>query len=136
MTKKYLVHGSNWTAEVEIPNAEVFNEDQLPMEAATRAVEAMLDKRQDIDVSEFVPKKLSKKEKAQDEMFAAIWELLTEELEPGCGIGMLLGITDITDGKKDEPRFINSKKIMENVGIPSLVDIFDAKYPSTNKQTT
>ena len=68
-------------------------------------------------------------------------ELLTTELEPGCGIGMLLCIMDNQDpdtypANEDHEWYVSSKTILENIGYPTLVKTFDVKYPNKKKKTS
>jgi hypothetical protein len=128
MNKTYSVYGANWWCEVELQDVETLPIDSIKIEAATRAVEAFYGKRDDIETYEFDPSAIDEN---VDELHATILQLLKEELEPDCGIGMLMSISD----GKDE-WYINSKSILENVGVPSLVEKFDQKYPDKKKQTS
>jgi hypothetical protein len=138
MTKTYLVAGANWVAEVELANVETLSADDIRMEAATRAVEAKFGKRKDIAINQHPPISLSKQQKKENELHASLVELLTEELETGCGIGMLLCIMDNQDPDtykegEDHEWYVSSKSILENVGVPSLVERFNKKYPDKKK---
>lgn len=133
MTRTFFVAGSNWVSEVEL-DTEHLTVDEIKMEAATRAVEQHFGRRNDIPYKNHDPIILTEKEREQDPLHAAIIELLTTELEEGCGIGMLLCIMDNREPNtipkgEDSEWYIASKNILENVGVPSLVKRFDEKYP-------
>lgn len=133
MTRTFFVAGANWVSEVEL-DTEHLTVEQIKQEAATRAVEQHFGKRNDIPYKQHDPIKLTIEERAEDELHAVIVDLLTDELEEGCGIGMLLCIMD-NRNPNDVPKgediewYISSKSILENVGIPSLIRRFDEKYP-------
>lgn len=128
MMKTFFVVGSNWISEVEL-DTEHLTDEGIKVEAATRALEQHFGKRHDIPYRSKTPICLTEEEREEDQLHTALIELLTEELEEGCGIGMLLCIIE-----KDGPEewFINSKSILENVGVPNLVKRFNEKY-STKK---
>lgn len=133
MTKSYLVAGANWIAELDIAT-EHLTDDDIKMEVATRAVEAHFGKRSDVLYKKHTKIKLSGKQKKAETLHTALIELLTEELEKGCGIGMLLCIMDKKDPKtykkgEEHEWYISSKPILENVGVPALVQRFNEKYP-------
>lgn len=127
MTKHFLVAGVNWVADVDLSSYEL---DSPQTEAATRAVEALYGKRQDIPVKRFKPHKAKK----QDEVHKALFELLTDELTPNCRIGMLICVQDAENEQNEW--FISSKIVLENVGVPSLVDAFNVKYPDKKTSKT
>lgn len=133
MTRTFWVAGTNWVSEVEL-DTEHLTTEQIKQEAATRAVECHFGKRHDIPYIKRDPIQLTDEQRKSDELFSALMDLLTEELEKGCGIGTLLCImdnrneNDIPKGQ-DSEWYISSKPILENVGIPSLVRKFDEKYP-------
>jgi hypothetical protein len=127
MTKHFLVAGVNWVADVDLSS---FDLDSPQTEAATRAVEALYGKRQDIPIKRFKPHKAKK----QNEVHKALFDLLTNEITPGCRIGMLLYIQDANNQMNEW--FISSKNVLENVGYPSLVTAFDKKYPNKEKSKT
>lgn len=137
MTKTYLVAGSNWTAQVEIENIENYELNSIQVEAATRAVEAKFGKRFDIEIYGHLPISLTDEQQEQDELHASLVKLMTDELEPNCGIGMLLCIMDnqgiVLEHNKDHEWYISSKTILENVGMPHLVEKFLLKYPDNKK---
>lgn len=126
MTRTFFVAGSNWISEVDI-DTEHLTQEQIKIEAATRAVEQHFGKRNDILYQNNVPFIPTEEQRKEDELHTALIDLLTEELEEGCGIGVLLCIMD-RDGTDEW--YINSKSILENVGIPYLVKRFDEKYPT------
>ncbi len=133
MTKTFFVAGSNWVSEVEL-DTEHLTTEEIKMEAATRAVEQHLGKRNDLPYTRHEPIVLTEEQVIEDPLHAALVKLLTDELEDGCGIGMMLCIMDNRDPDevpKDEDSewYITSKTILENVGIPNLVKRFDEKYP-------
>lgn len=133
MTRTFFVAGSNWVSEIEL-DTEHLTTEQIRVEAATRAVERHFGKRNDIPYVTHNPISLTDDERESDTLHAALIDLLSEELEKGCGIGMLLCIMDNRDpnsipkGEESE-WYISSKPILENVGVPSLVKRFDEKYP-------
>lgn len=133
MTRTFFVAGTNWVSEVEL-DTEHLTVDQIKLEAATRAVEQHFGKRHDIPYLKYDPITLTNEQRKSDELHSALIDLMTEELEEGCGIGMLLCImdnrqsSDVPKGE-DSEWYISSKSILENVGIPSLVKRFDEKYP-------
>jgi hypothetical protein len=134
MVKNFIVAGSNWVAEVDLTDYEDIPSSTIQMEAATRAVEALFGKRDDISIFKHDPPKLTPLQKKQDELHAALIELLTDELDSGCGIGCLLCVMDNQNPatyKKGEDHewYISSKAVLENVSIPKLVQRFDEKYP-------
>lgn len=138
MIKTYTVTGVNWTAEVNIDNLDSVVDSDFHVEAATRAVEARFGKRSDISISYHKPIKLTKKQKNQFELQAALFELLTEELVDGCGIGNLLCVIDTEpNGLKqlDNEWYVSSKLILANAGIPKLVNRFNEKYPDGKPKT-
>ncbi len=134
MEKTYLVAGANWIAEVNLNNIEHLTQNEIQLEACTQAVERHFGKRKNIPYYKHDPLTITEEERKDDELRAALVDLLTEELKEGCGIGMLLCVTDnqdpatYADGKEHE-WFVNSKMILENVGCPSLIKAFDEKYP-------
>lgn len=133
MTRTFFVAGTNWVSEVEL-DTEHLTVDQIKLEAATRAVEQHFGKRHDIPYLKHNPITLTDEQRKSDELHSALIDLMTEELEEGCGIGMLLCIMDNRQSKdipkgEDSEWYISSKSILENVGIPSLVKRFDEKYP-------
>jgi len=129
MLKTYLVAGASWVAEIDLENTDNTSEDNLKIEAASRAVEAHIGRRPDILVDRHSPISLTKDEKelSENELHAALVELLTTEIDIGCGIGALLCIMDSTNEQNES--FISSKIILENVGIPRLIQKFNEKYP-------
>lgn len=140
MTKTYLVTGATWIAEVTLNNIEDLTINQIQLEACTQAVERHFGKRIDIPYQKLdTPLCLTEEQRKEDELHAAIVDLLTNELEPGCGIGMLLCVMDNRDpdgvsNDEDDEWYINSKSILENVGCPSLVKRFNEKYPKKKKR--
>lgn len=138
MEKTYIVAGANWIAEVELTDIEHLSKDEIQLEACTRAVERHFGKRTDIPYQKHPPITLTPSQKKQDELHAALVQLLTDELEPGCGIGVLLCVMDnqdpdTYDANEDHEWYINSKTILENVGIPSLISTYNKKYPSKKR---
>ena len=140
MIKSFIVAGSNWNVAVDLSDVDNLNQEELKVEACTRAVERHLEKRTDLPYSQHDVIKLTKKQKQKDQLHATIIELLSEELKPGCGIGMLLCIikNDGTPLKENEDNewYISSKNILENVGRPDLVEVFNKKYPDKKQKTT
>jgi hypothetical protein len=139
MMKTYLVAGANWVAEVDLSNCQDMEPSTLQMEAATRAVEALFGKRDDISISKHEPIILTEEQKKEDELHAALINLMTDELKEGCGIGMLLCVMDNQDPatyKKGENHewYISSKSVLENVSVPDLVNRFVEKYPKESKK--
>ncbi len=138
MTKNYLVAGANWSSQVEIENSESYTDTSIQIEAATRAIEAKLGKRNDINIIHHEPISLTDEQKEQDPLHASLVGLLTDELEIGCGIGMLLCImdtqnTDTYDSDEPHEWYISSKSVLENMSNQSLVNVFDKKYPNLKK---
>lgn len=129
--KKFVVAGVNWIAEVDLPD---FDFESPQTEAATRAVEALYGKRNDITIEPYKPIKLTKKQKEKNELQSALIELLSDELVSGCRIGMLLCIADTSD--KNNEWYISSKDVLENVGVPKLIEVFNKKYPTNKKEQT
>ena len=134
MTKTFLVAGSTWVAEVNIENAEALPPNTLKIEAMTRAVEAHFGKRDDIEITRHEPIVIPEDKRETDELHTALVDLLSEELEPGCGIGMMLCIMDNQDpatykSGEDHEWYMSSKVVLENVGMPELVKRFNEKYP-------
>lgn len=133
MTRTFFVAGANWVSEVEL-DTEHLTVEEIKMEAATRAVEQHFGRRNDIPYKNHDTVVLTEEERESDPLHTAIIDLLTTELEEGCGIGMLLCImdnrnpNDIPKGE-DSEWYIASKSILENVGVPALVKRFDEKYP-------
>lgn len=139
MNKTYLVAGANWIAEVNLTDVEHFNQNEIQLEACTQAVERHLGKRTDIPYYKHNPLTLTEEQRNADELHSALIDLLTEELEKGCGIGMLLCVMDNQDpatyaDNEEHEWYVNSKMILENVGAPSLVKTFDNKYPDKKKK--
>ncbi len=129
MIRTFSVAGSNWVSKVEL-DTEHLTIEETKLEAATRAVERHLGKRFDLPYEKYRPISLTEEESKNNELHAAVVELLTEELEEGCGIGMFLCIMDdLNTNSEDNEWYISSKNILENVGVPSLVKRFDEKYP-------
>lgn len=133
MTRTLLVAGTNWVSKVEL-DTEHLTVEEIKMEAATRAVERHFGRRNDIPYIKHDPIKLTKKERDKNELHATLIDLMTNELETGCGIGMILCImntrntNDIPKGE-DSEWYISSKMVLENVGVPSLIKRFNEKYP-------
>ncbi len=141
MVKTYLVSGASWLAEVEIQNAEDLSIDDIKIEACTRALEAHFGKRNDVLYSKHSPFKLTEDEKKKDELHAVLVDLITTELETGCGVGTLLCVMDTQDPStykegEDHEWYVSSKAILENVGIPTLIQKFDEKYPNKKKKVS
>ena len=139
MVKTYLVSGASWLAEVEIENIEDLTPDQVRFEACTRALEAHFGMRDDIEISRHPPIKLTKEQRSEDQIHSALVDLLTTELETGCGVGVLLCVMDDKDPEEykegeDHEWYMNSKSILENVGVPKLVKKFNEKYPDKKKK--
>jgi len=136
MTRTFFVAGANWVSEVEL-DTEHLTVEEIKLEAATRAVEQHFGKRDDVPYVKHDPIVLTDDERESDTLHACLVDLLTDELEKGCGIGMLLCIMDnrapsnIPKGEESE-WYIASKSILENVGVPTLVKRFDEKYPVKN----
>lgn len=133
MMRIFFVAGANWVSEVEL-DTEFLSVDEIKTEAATRAVEQHLNRRDDIPYRSHPPIQLTEEEREQNQLHAALVDLITDELEEGCGIGMLLCIMDNRDPNnmpkgEDSEWYISSKSILENVGVPSLVKRFNEKYP-------
>ena len=124
MIKEFLIAGSDWIAEVPVDEKDT-HEPDLKVEAATRAVEAVLGKRDDIDLYAY-DGILGKDGEEKNELQETLMELVREELEPGCRIGCLLVITQKGD---KEFYFINSKIPLSNAGVYDLANKFDKKYP-------
>lgn len=123
--KTYLVAGANWIAEVELEDVENFDIDTIKTEAATRAIEGLFKKRFDIPINHHEPIQPD-----GDELHDALIGLLTTELELGCGVGSLLCIIepdDVEQHTEHQEWYISSKEILQNVGLPHLVEIFDQK---------
>ena len=128
--KVFMVAGTNWVATVNIENYKDYNKDQIWIEAATRGVEKHFNKRNDVDIEYREPDYEEIKEKFpnMNKIDRNMLELKSTELEKGCGIGGIICING-----EEENRFIMSKFILENVGIPHLVDVFNKKYPNPEK---
>lgn len=123
--KQYVVAGVDWFAEVDLSD---YNLDSPQTEAATRAVESLIGKRKDIKIHKH-KSKLPKKFK--NELNTALFGLLQDELTKGCRIGILLAISD-----GENEWYVNSKVILENVGLPKLVDVYNVKYPDKKEKTS
>lgn len=132
MTKTFLVAGSNWVAEVDIVDVETLSLGTIKMEAATKAIEALFKKRDDVEIDYHEPIVLTQEQKDSDNLHCKLVELLTDEIEPGCGVGMVLCIMDNQDPDKhkageDHEWFVSSKTILENAGMPMLAQKFDER---------
>lgn len=137
MMRNFVVSGTNWMSQINI-NTDDIPADQLLMEVATRAVERHFRKRSDVFYKTHDPICLTKEERAEDEFKAILVDLLTTELEEGCGIGTMIFIMDCRDDiseNEDSEWFISSKPVLENVGIPSLIQKFIEKYPIEKSET-
>lgn len=134
--KTFLVTGFGWTAEVPIDTSDI-NADDVGIEVASRAVEAKLSRRADIEIHEHPPISLTPKQMASNPLHSTILQLLNDELIEGCGIGMLLCITmpESVDGKDEPERYISSKDIFQNIGYNPLISVFDQKYPQKTQTT-
>ena len=132
MTKSFIVAGATWLAEVDIENAENIAENEIKVEAITRAVEAHFGKRKDIQIHK--NKKIKPNKKDKDTLHNTLIQLLTDELEPGCGVGMLFCIMDNQDPatyKEGEEHewYMASNQVLANAGMHKLVNRFNMKYP-------
>ena len=90
-THSYFVVGSNWVGEVTIENPEDIPQDIIRLEAATRAVEARYGKRNDVRFEEHKPELTCENAGVSNTLI----ELMTDELEEGCGVGMLICVMDM-----------------------------------------
>ncbi len=140
MIKTYLVAGSNWSAVVPIDNVDDLSMENLQLEVATRAVETKLGKRHDIAIDDHVPIVTTDLQRKNHELHCALVELMTDELIPECGIGMLICVMD--NDKPEEFKagethewFISSKLILENIGMTHLIREFDKRYPMEKKES-
>jgi hypothetical protein len=133
-THSYFVVGSNWVGEVTIENPEDIPQDIIRLEAATRAVEARYGKRNDVRFEEHKPELTCENAGVSNTLI----ELMTDELEEGCGVGMLICVMDNDPEAESDPEnhewYLSSKLILENVGVPKLVDKFNRKYPKNPKK--
>lgn len=138
MIKKYIVAGANWTAKVSFEDTLGVVKD-IPYEIATRAVEAFFNKRSDIKIKRGVQFVSKQPVDTLDDMHDVMIDLLSTELIAGCGIGMLIMVMDDKNpanyktGESHE-WFIQSKDILSNVGLPTLIDAFNTKYPDNINQ--
>lgn len=131
MTKEFLIAGTDWVTEVTIETKD--NEtvvENMRVEAATRAIEGRFGKRDDMEFHEY-DGIFEKDNTEPDELQRTLFELVHEELEPGCKVGCLLAIA-MKDDK--ELYFINSKIVLQNAGFGKLAKIFDKKYPDSIKK--
>jgi hypothetical protein len=138
MTKTFIVTGANWTAKVDLGDYESLPTSDLQTEAATRAVEARYGKRSDVDITYHKPIKMNKKDRNQYELTAALIDLITDELQDGCGVGNLLCVIDPTINKgsgDDGEWYISSRVILANAGVPKLIERFNEKYPDKKQKT-
>jgi len=134
--KLYVVTGANWSADVSIDNDFINNtpKDSIVVEVATRAVEALFKKRKDIEIHTFDKSVFNYDENGdtitvdKNDMRTVIVDLLTDELVPNCGIGMLICIACEDDLTNES--YISSKIVLQNAGINNgLIEAFDVKYP-------
>jgi hypothetical protein len=134
MTKNFLISGVNWVAEVEVNNAETYEERDLHIETTTRAVEAKFGKRKDVNILYHDPLKITPSD--EQSLETHLLNLLTHEITPKSGIGMVMCIMDLqTSDDKENEWYISSKVILENAGFPSLVEKFDHKFPDKKSKT-
>jgi hypothetical protein len=132
MTKKFYVTGANWSAYVDLSTYDHLTDSQLIYEACTQGLEQHIGKRTDVLYNAHKAITLTDEQKTENPLYAALVDLITTEISPNCGVGALLCVMeDVENPKdgKDHEWYINSKSILENVGIPSLVSIYDEKYP-------
>jgi len=134
--KIYVVTGANWCADVELTEKDIndsVHKDNIVIEAATRAIEAFFNKRNDIEIRRFDKDEFNYDADTgelieKNELRQVIVDLLTDELIKDCGIGMLICVA-CTDNLNNES-YISSKVIMQNAGISGkLIEAFDKKYP-------
>lgn len=128
MKQDFLIACATLVAEVTIDKEDI-TKDAARIEAATRAVEAFLGKRDDIALYEYDGNLMTpdKSSGPKDNSFELVLtQLMTDEIEPGCKIGCLLVIAMKDD---TELYFLSSKVALENAGCPELVKKFDEKYP-------
>lgn len=125
----YTILGSDWAANVELNDKDVIDKNNIHVEVITRAVEALIGKRKDVKIKNYKKHQLA--DMFEDSQIQSIlFELMTDELEPGCRIGMLFCIFE-----KGKPQtFFSSKIILQNVGLPKLVAKFDKKYPDLKEK--
>jgi hypothetical protein len=131
MTKTYIVSGATWLAEVELDQPETMSENDIQIEAATRAVERHIKKIPIEGVSYSSHKNPIKVDESYPEVYSSIIEMMVEELEKGCGIGGLLCIMGYDNSSLGEECYVNSRDILVNVGLPKLVNVYDKRYPTT-----
>lgn len=127
MIKHYLIAGTDWIADVPI-NTEDIEESNWKVEAATRALEAILGKRDDIDLYSY-DGNIGWKDKPIGELEETLMSLVKNEIEDGCRIGVMLVVTATDD---TEYYFLNSKIVLQNGGFGELVNKFDEKFPDKN----
>ena len=137
MDKIYVVAGANWVAQIDLSDFDPTGSN-VYVEACTRAVEAKFGTRKDIPIQYHTPIALTLKQRTSDAMHASLVDLMTDEIEPGCGIGALLCIMDTVDPEsfkdgEEHEWFMSSKLILENAGVPKLVEKFNVKYPTKKK---
>lgn len=124
--KDFIVTGATWTALVENIDSDLYQEREIYTEAATRAVECAFGKTvagvqiQTIDSSDIPPDFKSNKN-----FEATFSDLLFEELEPGCGIGTVISIVDVS--KLNDRMYILSKFVLQNAGMPRLALLCENK---------
>ncbi len=140
MIKTYIVAGANWSVVVPIDNVDDLSLENLQLEVATRGVEAKLGKRTDIVIEDHSPIITTDLQRQTHELHCAMVELMTDELVPGCGIGMLVCVMD--NDKPEEFKagenhewFISSKLILENIGVNHLIGEFNKRYPVEKKES-
>lgn len=131
MNKSFLVAGATWTATVTVEYVENYaTDDDLRIEAATQAVEALYGKREGVEIHKhnFTITDNS------SEYTQILCALINTEIEPNCGIGAVLVIKnqddEITNKDEDNEWYISSKIILNNAGFPKLATKFDAKFPT------
>lgn len=134
MIKNYLVSGATWVAQVDITDTimENLSPDDIHIEVATIAVEAYYKKRTDVVIVNHDPIEMSNEEMIQNEGQACIMELMADEIEKGCGIGVLLCVMDVTGPRQNDGEhewYISSKLVLENAGMPRLANLYLQKHP-------
>ena len=124
--KNYIVQGKTFIALVSNIDTDKFlTENDQFTEAATQALEAYLKNKENENVEIKKSEPISEL-KVDNVYIKALIQLMNDEIER-TGIGAVVAISP-ADNIEDE-RFMSSKTIFENIGMPEMIKLFDKKFP-------
>lgn len=159
MNKQYCVVGSSWTAIVNVEvDANIVNNPSskelkdLITELSTKALEVHFKRKEHPDVlytpvkKSFLVESFDKQYPADngaDEFRETVVNLISEELVPDCGVGMILSVVDMDYYSDLNAEDINNTKeyewytltgsLLADVGRQDLAKVFKKKFAEEQK---